>query len=104
MKGVTMGATQDKIIIKKNGVSMTLTARTIQNNSMMFYLKVKRYAPEGQEALINVSEKKNDTSDEKEECRKKLSLSSEMEIKVVHKYSHLGEKLFRTTCTLLVSS
>ena len=47
-KGATMGATQEKNIIKKNGVSMTLDARKGQNESTMFYLKAKRYAPEGQ--------------------------------------------------------
>ena len=60
-----MGATQDKMIIKKNGVSMTLDAKKGQNNSMMFYLKTKRYTPEGKEALTNLTEKKNDTSYEK---------------------------------------
>ena len=53
-KGATMGATQDKMIIKKNGVIIVLYARKGQNKSMMFYLKAKRYAPEGQEALNNL--------------------------------------------------
>ena len=64
-KGSAMGATQDKTIIKKNGVSMILDARKGQNNIMILYLKVKRYYPEVQEALINIPEKKNDTSDKK---------------------------------------
>ena len=58
-----MGATQDKIIIKKNGVSMTLESGKGQNKSMVFYLKEKRYAPEVQEALTNIPEKKMETSD-----------------------------------------
>ena len=45
---------------------MTLDARKGQNKSMMFYLKAKRYAPEVQDALINISEHKKDTSDKKE--------------------------------------
>ena len=53
-------------------------------------MKANRYAPERQEALTNIPEKKNDTSDEKEEWRKKLGLSSDMDINVVHRYSHLG--------------
>ena len=40
--------------------------------------------------------KKKDTSDGKEEWRKNLGLSSEMDINVVHRYSHLGERLLRT--------
>ena len=57
-KDATMGATRDKIIINKNGVSMILDASKGQNKSMMFYLKAKRYSPEGQEALTNLPEKK----------------------------------------------
>ena len=58
LKDSTMGSTQDKIIIKKNGVSMNLDARRYQNKSMVFYLKAKRYAPEVKEALTNIPEKK----------------------------------------------
>ena len=76
---------------------MTLDARKGQNKSIIFYLKAKRYAPEGQEALANLTEQKKDISDKKEEWRKRLDLSSEMDINVVHRYSHLGEKLLRTT-------
>ena len=57
-KGATMGATQDKITIKKNGVCVILGARKGQNKSMMFYLREKRYSPEGQEALTNHPEEK----------------------------------------------
>ena len=64
-KGATMGATQDKIIIKKNGVSIILYARKGQNKSMMLYLKAKIYSPEGQEALTNIPEEKKDGNDEK---------------------------------------
>ena len=53
-----MGDTQDKMIIKKNRVSMYLDASKVQIKSMMFYLKAKRYSPEGQEALTNIPEKK----------------------------------------------
>ena len=38
-KGATMGATQEKMTTKKNGVSMTLETRKGQKMSMMFYLK-----------------------------------------------------------------
>ena len=67
---------------------MILYARKGKNKSMMFYLKAKIYYPEGQEALTDLTEQKNDTSDEKEEWRKKLGLSSEMDLNVVHRYSH----------------
>ena len=46
--------------IKKNGVSMILDARKGQNKSLMLYLKAKRYSPEEQEALTNLSEEKKD--------------------------------------------
>ena len=46
-------------------------------------------------------EQKKDSREEKEEWHKKLGISSEMEINVVHKYSHLGEKLLRTTYNAL---
>ena len=46
-KGATMGATKDKITIKKNGISMILDSRKGQTKSIMFYLKAKRYSPEG---------------------------------------------------------
>ena len=58
-----MGATQDKMIIKKNGVSMILDASKGEKNIMIFYLKAKRYSLEGQEALNNLPEQKKDTSD-----------------------------------------
>ena len=51
-----MGDTQDKITTKKNGVIMILDARKGKNESMMFYFKVKRYAPEGQYANTNLPE------------------------------------------------
>ena len=53
-KGATMGATQDKMIVNKNVVRITLDASKGKNNSMMFYLKAKRYSPEVQEALTNL--------------------------------------------------
>ena len=53
-KGATMWATQEKMFIKNNRVGMTLETRKRQNKSMMFYLKVKRYAPGVQEALTNL--------------------------------------------------
>ena len=65
LKGAAMGSTQDKMIIKKNRVSMTLDARKGQNMSIMFYLKSKRYAPKVQEALTNLKEKKIETRDKK---------------------------------------
>ena len=65
-KGVTMGATQDKMIIKKNGVSIILDTSKGQKNIMVLYLKAKRCAPELQEALANLPEQKKDTSNKKE--------------------------------------
>ena len=56
----------------------------------MLYLKAKRYAPEGKEALTNLPEEKKEGNDEKEEWRNNLGLSSEMDINVVHRYSYLG--------------
>ena len=53
------------MIIKKNGVIMTLDARKVKNMSMMFYLKAKIYALERHEALTNLPEKKMETSDKK---------------------------------------
>ena len=44
---------------------MSLNARKGQNKSMMFYLKSKRYSPEGQWAINTIPEQKKDTSDEK---------------------------------------
>ena len=44
-KRATVGATQDKTTIKKNGVSMILDAIKGNNASMMFYLKAKHYIP-----------------------------------------------------------
>ena len=76
LKGATVGATQDKIIINKNGVIMILDARKVQNKSMMFYLKARRYVSEGQEALTNMPYQKKETSNEKYEWSKKLGLSS----------------------------
>ena len=66
-KGSKIWATQDKMTIKKNGVKMILDAREGENESMMFYLKAKRYAPGGQEAHTNLPEGKKDVTDEKEE-------------------------------------
>ena len=68
---------------------------------MMFYLKSKRYSPEGQDALTNIPEKKTEISDKKEEWGKKLGLSSEMYINVIHRYSRLGETLLHTTYNAL---
>ena len=44
-KGATMGATQDKITMTKNGVSVVLDAIKGQNKCMVLYLKAKRYVP-----------------------------------------------------------
>ena len=80
---------------------MTLDARKVQNNSIMFYLKTKIYAPEGQESLSNFPGNKIGTSDKKEEWRNNLGLSSDMDINVVHRYSHLVEKFLRATYNAL---
>ena len=73
--GATMGATQDKMNMGVNGVIMLLDSRKGKNASLMFYLKTKRYVPEGQVALTNLPEKNKDEIDKKEELRKKLVLS-----------------------------
>ena len=44
-KGSKMGANKDKMNINKYGVSTTLDARKGINESAMFYLKMKIYAP-----------------------------------------------------------
>ena len=96
-----MRDTQIKMIIKKFGVGMTFYARKVKNKSMMLYLKVKRYAPEGQEAITNLLEQKKETSDKQQDWCKKFGLSSEVDIDMVHRYSHLVEKLFRTAYNTL---
>ena len=53
-KESTMGATQDKMTIKKNGVSMILNAIKERNTSMIFYLNTKRYVSERQVARTNL--------------------------------------------------
>ena len=45
---------------------MTLDAKKGQNRIMMFDLKAKRYAPEGQQDFTNILENKIETSDDKE--------------------------------------
>ena len=62
-KGAKIGGTQDKMLIKKNGVSMTVNASKVQKTSVMFYLMAKRYAQEGQESLTNLPENKMETSE-----------------------------------------
>ena len=42
-KGSTMGDTQYKTTINKNGVSMILDTRKGKNTSIIFYLKTKYY-------------------------------------------------------------
>ena len=64
----------------------------------MFYLKTKIYAPEGsspQEANINLPEEKKVQygNEKKEDWRKNLGIMREIDINVVHQYSHLGGKL-----------
>ena len=74
---------------------------------MMFYLKARMYAPEGQEVLTNLPEEKKYGNDKKEEWHKKLGLTSEMEINVVHRYSHLGEKIcitYNALCVKLIGT
>ena len=46
---------------------MILNARKGVNYIMMFYLKAKQYAPEGQVAHTNIPEEKKDDNYEKEE-------------------------------------
>ena len=73
----TMGDTLDKITLKKNSVNIVLDTRKGENESTIFYLKLKRYAPEGtkpQEANINLPEEEKYGNEEKEYWRKKLGL------------------------------
>ena len=54
-----MGATKEKITTKKNGVNIILDARKGKYGSTVFYLKAKRYYPEGlstQETRSNLTE------------------------------------------------
>ena len=56
-----MGATKDKMHIKKNGVNVILDARKGKNKSTVSYLEAKIYAPEGsstQETNINLPQEK----------------------------------------------
>ena len=64
-KGATMWVTKDKIIIKKNCVTMILDARKGQNKRVVLYLKLRRYDPEGQEILANMSEQEKGGSDKR---------------------------------------
>ena len=83
---------------------MILDARKRKNAIMMFYLKANRYPPKRskpQEENTNIPEEKKDGNENKVECLKKLGLSSEMNINVVHRYSHLGGKLFCITYNAL---
>ena len=45
-KGTMMGATKDNITIKKGRVSITLYVRKVINESIILYLKAKRYTSE----------------------------------------------------------
>ena len=56
--------------------SVILDVRKGQSKSMMFYLKLNRYAPEVQEALTNLPEEKKYSNDKNEEWRKKFSLTN----------------------------
>ena len=69
----------------------------------MFYLMTRIYTLEGQEALTNLPENKIETGFEKEEWRKKLGLSIEMDINVVHRYSNLVRSSCVQHITLSVS-
>ena len=53
--GATMRSTQDKMIIKKKGVGIILDTRKAQNKSMLFYLKAKRFTPEVQYPLTDIT-------------------------------------------------
>ena len=69
-KGSTMGDTKEKITINKNSVNMILDTRKGIYDGTMFYLRVKRYAPEGpkpQESNSNLPEEKKfqDENDKK---------------------------------------
>ena len=67
-KETMMGATQDKITIKKNSVNIILDAIKGKNAVMMFYLKEKIYAPKGskpQEVNTSLPEENKDGNYEK---------------------------------------
>ena len=65
---------------------MILDSIKVNNTSMMFYLKGKWYALEGQVTNTNLPEEKKDSNYEKQEWYKKLGISSEMDTNVVHRY------------------
>ena len=97
-----MGDTKDKMTIKKNGANMILDAIKVGNKITVLYLKTKRCDPEGsspQETNSNLKEKNNFKygNDKKGDWQKKLGLTRETDINVVHRYSHLGEKFLRLT-------
>ena len=74
-----MGATKDNMNIKTNGAIMNLSARKGKNKIPIFYLKAKRFSPEGsspQESNINMvaEDEVQDDRYEKENCSKKIGL------------------------------
>ena len=92
-----MGATQEKMAIKKNSVNIIIDAIKVENESMMFYIAAKRYDPEGQEANTNMPQENKYENCIKEEWQNILGLPSEMDITVMQRYSHLRETLLRIT-------
>ena len=62
IKGNNMSATKDKMTIKKNGFSVNLNARKVQNGSTMFHFNSKRIFPGG---LTNQDSNQNLTAEDK---------------------------------------
>ena len=94
-----MGDTKENNTIIKNGVIVTMNARKVKNESTMFYLKAKRFPPEGsspQEANTNLpaEDKIQYDNDERENWRSNMVLPKYMDINVVHQYSNLGENCY----------
>ena len=103
-KGAMMGATQEKMTIKKNGVSMILDARKSQNKIMVFYLKAKRYALEVKEAITNIPEDKKCGNDKN---KNDVRVWSYQVIRMLMWFidNHIWEKsCFLSLITILVSS
>ena len=76
-----MGYTKDKITINKGILNINLDAIKVKNQSTVFYLKAKGYAPEGslpQEENSNLTEgnKGQDGKGEKEDWQKNLGIPS----------------------------
>ena len=88
-----MGDTKDNITINQNSLNIILDARKGKIDNTQLYLKDKRNAPKWSSyhnANRNLQEfkKVQDENYKKEYWRKKLDVPQEMNINVVHWFSH----------------